>query len=69
MFFSVCSAYAKDYLAYDQHTFKKQSMRLVITYDENPNKKNKTQKFLKIFLEPLIRVPKTSHTTFFFGLS
>jgi hypothetical protein len=40
-------------------------MRLIITYDLNPNKKPKTQKLLKIFLEPLIRVPKTSHTTFF----
>jgi hypothetical protein len=32
---------------------------------KTPQKKPKTQKFLKIFLEPLIRVPKTSHTTFF----
>jgi hypothetical protein len=33
---------------------------------KTPIKKPKTPKFLKIFLEPLIRAPKTSHTTLFF---
>ncbi len=42
-------------------------MHLIIRFYLNHHKKIKTLKFFKIFLEPLIRVPKASHTTFFYS--
>ncbi len=67
--FSVCSAFAKDYWAYAQCTFKRQSMRLIINFYLNHHKNLKMQKILKIFLEPSERVTRASHTTLYFWLS
>jgi hypothetical protein len=45
--FSVCSAFAKDYVAHAQCTFKSQSMRLIIRFYLNHHKNFKIQKNFK----------------------
>jgi hypothetical protein len=49
---SVCSAFAKDYVAHAEHTLKRTNMRLIIHFYSNHH-------------EPLIKVPKAAHTIFF----
>jgi hypothetical protein len=46
---------------------KGQSIRLIIRFYLNRHKNVKHKKILKIFLDPLLMVPKASHTTFFWG--
>jgi hypothetical protein len=42
--FSVCSAFAKDYVAHAEHTLKRLSMRLIIYFSLNHHKNLKKHK-------------------------